>query len=792
MWSSSLILVASLLLGAVEATSARKTYIVHMQNTESSGVLRRSLIDASLDAASVDASNVLYTYQHALNGYAATMTDEQADALRAQSGVLDVWPDQKNQLLTTRTPAFLGLDNAALLGRDTFGVGPDTYLEERDDINGTSPESNLVVGIFDGGIWPESASFSDKGMPPVPVNWKGACETGPNFTATDCNRKIVGARIFFKGFVAGATAYHNGSFSWAGITQSPRDDDGHGTHCASTAAGAAVPNAGIFGQAVGTARGMAPGARIAVYKVCWTGNGCWDTDILAAMDQAIEDGVDVMSLSFGPSQPQFTPTEGLVTGSYAAMRKGIVVACAAGNDGPTLGTTVGLAPWALTVAASTLDRDFPAHLTLGNGKTYTGYTLYTNGSVADEQPLTDGEVFPLIHGADAGNGNSTSAGLCLTGSLDPAKVAGKVVLCVRGQSRKVETGVVVKAAGGRGMILVYPPANGDNLVPDAYLLPAMQLDAKDSPEVEAYAKAAGATAVLEFPGTRVGVPAPVMAAFSSRGPNIMVPQLPKPDITGPGVAILGAWPSNQSPTSLTEDHRSVDFNIDSGTSMSTPHLAGVALFLKARRPDWSPAAIRSAIMTTAYTVTKGTQSPLLDYATSQAASPFAYGSGHVDPVAALNPGLIYDIAPDDYIGFLCAVNTTAAFIGGFTRSNFTCDGTKTYSTYDLNYPSISVLYSNPGSGDGTYTVKITRTVTNIGGASIYTAAVSLNDPSLVKVSVEPETLEFSAANEEKSYDITVTMSSPPSANTTSWGRLVWSDGDHTVGSPLSFVWGYKA
>ncbi|KAK1990083.1 PA domain-containing protein [Colletotrichum falcatum] len=790
MLSSSLLLAASLLSGAAGAAETRKTYIVHMQNTEASGVLRRSLIAASLDAVSADAADVLYTYQNTLNGYAASVTEDQADALRALPGVLSVRPDQAYRLQTTRTPAFLGLENSALLGRDAYGAGAGDYLlQDRDELNGTGAESDLVVGVLDGGIWPESASFSDKGMPPVPARWKGACETGPNFTAGACGRKIVGARTFFKGYVAGATEQNGGAFNWTGVTQSARDDDGHGTHCASTAAGAAVPGAGLFGLAAGTARGMAPGARVAVYKTCWGDSGCWDSDVLAAMDQAIEDGVDVMSLSFGPSQPQFTPDEGLVVGAYAAMRRGIFVVSAAGNAGPAAGTTVGLAPWALTVAASTLDRDFPAYLTLGNGKTYTGYTLYTNGSVADEKPLADGEVLPLVHGADASTGNSTSGALCLDGGLDPAKVAGKVVLCARGQNRKVDKGRAVKAAGGRGTVLVNPPANGDNLVPDAYPLPAMHLDRQDGPEVEAYAKAGGGTAVLDFPGTRVGVPAPVMAAFSSRGPNVVVPQLLKPDITGPGVSILAAWIGSHGPSVLADDVRRVDFNIISGTSMSTPHLAGIALFLKARRPGWSPAAIRSAIMTTAYTATKGSRSPLLDYADSRPASPFHYGSGHVDPVAALDPGLVYDIAPDDYVGFLCAVNSTSAFMAGMTRSNATCDESKTYSTYDLNYPSVSVLYRDPGRGDGAYAVKIRRTVTNVAGAGTYRASVSLNDPNLVRVSVEPETLDFSAANEQKSYDITVTMSAPPSANATSWGRLVWSDGSHIVGSPLSFVWG---
>ncbi|KAL3291252.1 subtilisin-like protease SBT1.7 [Colletotrichum asianum] len=755
-----------------------------MRDTQASGLLRRSLIDTSLQSVSADPAAVIYTYEHTINGYAAKITDDQANALRAQPDVLSVRPDKVYHLHTSRTPAFLGLlDSEALLGRSHV-VDTGMYLDARDDVNGTSAESNLVVGIFDTGVWPENPSYKDDGMPPVPSHWKGECETGPDFPATSCNKKLVGARAFYKGYVAAVTN-GTGAFNWTGESQSPRDDDGHGTHTSTTSAGNEVPNASLFGQASGTARGMAKDARIAMYKVCWK-EGCFDSDILSAFDQAIADGVNVMSLSLGPDQPSFNEEEGIVVGSYAAMKKGIFVAVSAGNSGPGPGTVTNLAPWVLNVAASTLDRDFPAHITLGNGKNYSGFSLYSNGSVTDIKPLADGEVLPLIHGSQAGKGNATTASLCLAGSLDPAKVAGKAVVCIRGQNGRTEKGGVVKSAGGRAMVLVNSETDGEGTIADAHILPALHLAYSDGSEVEAYAKTGNGTAVIDFEGTRLGVPAPLMASFSSRGPNVVVPGLLKPDITGPGVSILAGW-SGTGPTGLDIDTRKIDWNVISGTSMSCPHLSGIATFILARRPEWSPAAIRSAIMTTAYTTTKGTQSPLLDSANDKAASVFDYGNGHVDPVAALNPGLIYDISPDDYLDFLCAVNSTSAFTNGITRSNFTCDSNQTYSVYDLNYPSFSALYDS--STNGSYTATFKRTVTNVGGAGTYKVDVSLTDPALVKVAVTPETLTFSEAGEKQSFVVSTTLGSSPGADAKSQERLVWSDGTHVVGSSIAFIWG---
>ncbi|KAF2595881.1 hypothetical protein F2Q68_00011873 [Brassica cretica] len=244
-------------------------------------------------------------------------------------GVISVLPEHRYELHTTRTPLFLGLDvhNADLL--------PET---------GSS--SDVVVGVLDTGVWPESKTFSDVGLGPVASTWRGGCEAGTNFTASLCNRKLIGARFFARG--------------------SPRDDDGHGTHTSSTAAGFVVEGASLLGFASGAARGMARRARVAVYKVCWEG-GCFSSDILAAIDKDVDDIVDVLSMSLGGGTSDYY-RDGVAIGAFAAMERGILVSCSAGNSGPSSSTLSNVAPWITTVGVGTIDRDFPAVAVLGKGK----------------------------------------------------------------------------------------------------------------------------------------------------------------------------------------------------------------------------------------------------------------------------------------------------------------------------------------------------------------------------------------------------------------------------------------
>ncbi|RDY14181.1 Subtilisin-like protease SBT1.7, partial [Mucuna pruriens] len=751
-----LALLSVLLLALYDATHAaepqKSTYIVHVAKSEMPESFEHHTVwyESSLKSIS-DSAKMLYTYDNAIHGYATRLTAEEARLLESQAGILAVLPEMRYELHTTRTPLFLGLDKSA-----------DMFLE-------SSSGSDVIIGVLDTGVWPESKSFDDTGLGPVPSSWKGECETGTNFTVKNCNRKLIGARYFANGCEAML-----GPINETEESRSPRDDDGHGTHTASTAAGAVVSGASLFGYASGTARGMATRARVAAYKVCWKG-GCFSSDILAAIEKAISDNVNVLSLSLGGGMADYF-RDSVAIGAFSAMEKGILVSCSAGNAGPTPYSLSNVAPWITTVGAGTLDRDFPAYATLGNGLNFSGVSLY-RGNALPDTPL------PFVY---AGNvSNATNGNLCVTGTLSPEKVAGKIVLCDRGLTARVQKGSVVKSAGGLGMVLSNTAANGEELVADAHLLPATAVGEKAGDAIKKYLFTdAKPTVKIVFEGTKVGIqPSPVVAAFSSRGPNSITPQILKPDLIAPGVNILAGWSKAVGPTGLPVDGRRVDFNIISGTSMSCPHVSGLAALIKSAHPDWSPAAVRSALMTTAYTVYK-TGEKLQDSATGKPSTPFDHGAGHVDPVAALNPGLVYDLAVDDYLGFLCALNYSASEISTLTKRKFQCDASRKYSVTDLNYPSFAVVFE---SGSGSSGVKHTRTLTNVGPAGTYKASVT-SDSASVKISVEPEVLSFKE-NEKKSFSVTFSSLGSPQQRVNAFGRLEWSDGKHVVGTPVSINWG---
>ncbi|XP_062210539.1 subtilisin-like protease SBT1.6 [Phragmites australis] len=745
---------------------ARKTYIFRVDHRAKPSVFPTHAhwyaSAAFASAAGAGPLEPLHVYDTVFHGFSASVPASRAEELRRHPAVLAAFEDRVRQLHTTRSPQFMGL--RARLG-----------LWSLADYG-----SDVIVGVLDTGVWPERRSLSDRNLAPVPARWRGGCDAGPGFPSSSCNKKLVGARFFSQGHDAhyGTTAVaSNGSVEFL----SPRDADGHGTHTTTTAAGSVAYEASMEGYALGVAKGVAPKARVAAYKVCWKGAGCMDSDILAGFDRAVADGVDVISVSIGGGNGVTSPfyLDPIAIGSYGAVSRGVFVATSAGNEGPTAMSVTNLAPWLATVGAGTIDRSFPAEIVLGDGRRLPGVSLYSG------KPLANSSL-PLYY---PGRSGGLSASLCMENSIDPSLVKGKIVICDRGSSPRVAKGMVVKEAGGAAMILANGEANGEGLVGDAHVLPACSVGEKEGDALKAYAaNASNPTATISFGGTVIGVkPAPVVASFSARGPNGLVPEILKPDFITPGVNILAAWTGATGPTGLEDDTRRTEFNILSGTSMACPHASGAAALLRSAHPWWSPAAIRSALMTTAIVV-DNRGGPLEDEAEpGRAATPFDYGAGHITLGKALDPGLVYDAGEDDYVAFMCSIGYEANAIEVVTHKPVSCPATtsRNPSGSDLNYPSISVVLYG-----GNKSRTVIRTATNVGAeaSATYKARVQMVSTS-VSVAVKPEMLVFSPTAKKQSFKVTVTVPSAPPSSAPVYGYLVWSDGGgHDVRSPIVVTW----
>nr|XP_009396094.1 PREDICTED: subtilisin-like protease SBT5.3 [Musa acuminata subsp. malaccensis] len=695
---------------------------------------------------------IFYSYTHHINGFAAYLEVEEAMKVSEYPGVLSVIPNRGYTLHTTHSWEFLGLERDGRVPKQSLWrkarFGEDT-----------------IIANLDTGVWPEAQSFKDDDLGPIPSKWKGICQNDFD-ESFSCNRKLIGARYFNKAYEV-MVGPLNATF------RSPRDYDGHGTHTLSTAAGGAVPGANIFGYGNGTAKGGSPRARVAAYKVCWppvNGSECFDADIVAAFDAAIEDGVDVISVSLGGDPVDYF-RDGLAIGSFHAVRKGITVACSAGNSGPQLATVSNLSPWMLTVGASTMNRQFPSSLILDNNKRIQGESLSPKG-------LPGNNAYPVISSREAkyANASEHKARLCYLGSLDPVKATGKIVVCLRGVTARVEKGEAVLQAGGVGMVLANDAFNGNEILADAHVLPATHITYSDGLTLFSYLESnESPLGYITSPKTELGTkPAPFMAAFSSLGPNTITPEILKPDITAPGVSVIAAYSAAVGPTNLDFDTRRVAFNSVSGTSMSCPHVSGIAGLLKTLHPDWSPAAIKSAIMTTART-RDNMEEPVLNSSFVKATS-FAYGSGHVRPNRAMDPGLVYDLTTNDYLDFLCALGYNSTQLAMFSKEEaYSCPPTP-LRIEDLNYPSITVP-------ELSVSATVTRVVKNVGSPGTYVARVI--EPSGVAVAVNPARLVFEKVGEEKKFEVTMKAKDRKSWNSDYvFGALIWSDGKHYVRTPL--------
>ncbi|CAN1817726.1 Subtilisin-like protease SBT5.3 [Linum perenne] len=588
-------------------------------------------------------------------------------------------------------------------------------------------------------VWPESPFFKDQGLGPVPSRWKGKCDNGT--ASFKCNRKLIGARAFNSG-TQGA---------------SPRDVNGHGTHTLSTAGGSNVRGANFLGSAKGTGKGGSPRARVAAYKVCNDNGGCNSADILAGFDAAISDKVDVITVSLGSYVPSAYFRDTIAIGSFHAVRSGIPVVCSAGNSGFD-GSVTNVAPWILTVAASTLDRRFVSNVKLGNGMLFKGISFKSN-------TLPSKKFHPLINAVAAkasGASESSARRYCNVGSLDPSKVKGKIVFCLR-SGVDVQKSYVVEQAGGVGVVL----ANSFSaaITPQAHFLPTSTISKEDGDSVLKYISNASSPIAYIIGYTEIRkVAAPVMAGFSSRGPNRLTPEILKPDVTAPGVYILAGYTEAKGPTGQSFDKRRISYNVISGTSMSCPHVAGIVGLLKSLNRGWSPAAIKSSIITTEPIQTES----------GAKANQFNYGAGHVWPNKAASPGLVYELNVTDYLNFLCYIGYTSQQIAIFHNKPYTCPQKTDTSISNLNYPSISVPNL---SGKMT----VTRMAKNVGGPGVY--KVEVDAPAGIKVEVNPKVLSFRRVGEVKNYNVSVEAMGS-AGNGYLFGGITWSDGKHRARSPL--------
>ncbi|XP_022894339.1 subtilisin-like protease SBT1.9 [Olea europaea var. sylvestris] len=733
------------------ASAERSTYIVHMDKSlmpkafSSHHYWYSSILQSikSVELTSLGAHNpspkLVYTYDHAFHGFSAVMSKDELRALKKSQGFVSAYPDDIVTPDTTHTSKFLSLNTAT-------GIWPASEYGK-----------DVIIGIIDSGIWPESPSFKDDGMTEVPARWKGICQADEGFNSSLCNKKLIGARYFSRG-VREANP---------GITitmDSARDDSGHGTHVASTAAGNYVDGISFFGYAPGTARGVAPRARLAAYKVIWN-EGSLESDVLAGIDQAVADGVDILSISLS-NRRTYLYEDPIAIATFGATEKGILVSTSAGNRGPNFATLIKGIPWAVLVASGTVDRWFAGTITLGNGLSIIGWSLFPARATVRNLILTYDKTLSACNSTELIS-KAPRDGIIICNQSD--EKIGFDFLWQHLLESNVRASIIINE-------------DPSMLHSHSFPYPGVVITPKDAKNVIKYAsKHADPRASIEFQETILGagpIAAPALSKSSSRGPAQSYPDILKPDIMAPGVLILAAYDPNSIAARIGKDTLlASDYTFLSGTSMACPHISGTAALIKAAHPDWSPAAIKSAMMTTANPL-DNTQKPIKDTGNNNLdATPTDMGAGQVDPNRALDPGLIYDATPLDYVNLVCSMNFTRKQTQSIIRSSYNCSNPSS----DLNYPSFIAVY-HPEETRSTLTQKFRRTVTNVGdGPATYKVKVQKTKDSII--TVFPETMVFQKKYEKQSYSVTIRFKTHTPNN---HGSITWVEENekHTVRSPF--------
>ncbi|BAT79968.1 hypothetical protein VIGAN_02292100 [Vigna angularis var. angularis] len=731
----------------------------------------------------------LYSYHYLINGFAVLVTQKQAEKLSRSSEVSNVVLDFSVRTATTHTPQFLGLPQGAWFqegGFETAGEG-------------------VVIGFVDTGIDPTHPSFGDSKSNhpyPVPGHFSGICEVTRDFPSGSCNRKLVGARHF------AASAITRGIFNSTQDYASPFDGDGHGTHTAAVAAGNHGIPVIVAGHHFGNASGMAPRSHIAVYKALYKSFGGFAADVVAAIDQAAQDGVDIISLSITPNRRPpgvatfFNPIDMAL---LSAVKAGIFVVQAAGNTGPSPTSMFSFSPWIFTVGAASHDRVYSNSIFLGNNVTIPGVGLAPG---TDERKL-----YKLIHAHHAlSNNDTTVADDMYVGECQDANkfnkdlIKGNLLMCsysirfVLGLSTIKRASETAKNLSAAGVVFYMDPyVIGFQLNPVAMKMPSIIIastnDSKilmqyynSSLEIDAVSKKIvkfGAVAsICGGLKANYGSAAPKVMYYSARGPD---PQdsLPheadilKPNLLAPGSFIWAAWSSVAADS--VEFLAGENFALMSGTSMAAPHVAGLAALIKQKFPSFSPAAIGSALSTTAslYDKSGGPIMAQRSYASPELnespATPFDMGSGFVNASGALNPGLIFDSGYDDYMSFLCGINGSYPVVLNYTGQNCGLYNSSVYGP-DLNLPSITISKLNQSR-------IVQRTVQNTAQNESY--SVGWTAPYGVSLKVFPT--HFSIGSGEKQI-LSVLLNATVNSSLSSFGRIgLFGNQGHVLNIPISIM-----
>ncbi|XP_047340227.1 subtilisin-like protease SBT4.3 [Impatiens glandulifera] len=698
----------------------RKVYIVYMGSLPEGEYLARdhhiSMMQALGHNKIMADEKLIRSYTRSFNGFAANLNKKELSILRVMRGIVSVFPSQQFQAQTTRSWDYIG-------------------MSLKDVSQNPNVESDIIIGHLDAGVRPESHSFSDHGLGPIPTKWKGACLGGKNFT---CNKKLIGARFYEL------------------LDTSANDlTIGHGTHTASTAAGRAIKNSNFFGIANGTVRGGVPSTRLAVYKVC--NSFCDGHNILAGFDDAIADNVDIITISISYNSIQNISDNVISIGSFHAMEKDILTVNAAGNLGSSgFGSTASIEPWIFTIGASA-DRTINNKFILGNGR-----TLMSN-AVNGFDMSTDKK---LVYGRSVSSRcNESFSTQCTLDCIDPHLVNGNILVCDIVITTSSDIFVTAQSVGASGVVV----REGEDLIiygPKIVPMPTAILKNSDFQYVKSYLKSKIVNSARIIKSEIVLNHAPVVPSFSSKGPNTIFPQIFKPDISAPGVNILAANLREKSPSEYASNSKTFhsSYTFMTGTSMACPHVAGAVAYVKSKHLDWSASAIKSSLMTTARNMN-------FHYNIDDE---LGHGAGYIDPMKAIHPGLVYETSKEDYFKMFCGLGPEGVKLRKIFRRKKKCMKGIETSPKDLNYPAMtSSVHKNSN-----FTISFFRTVTNVGHAnSTYNAQVSTGD-NMVYINVVPNVLSFVNLKEKKSFLVIVTGNWLNQDHVSC--SLIWFDGTHKI------------